>query len=426
MLFSIARAAGRCVFAYVTEHVPCVVHTTISVAHMAGAGPSIGAAGGSSGMGGGNAEDDEGDLEDPPEIQEFSKELGELGDDLGAMPMEMRCVCHACNICTPHNYTTTYQPIHHHSSGTNATMSPVSTIAAGVLSSVAAAWHAVGDATDKVLYGTHLGRGLLLPRLYPTPVLLGSTYSSQVHAIAEHNAAICRADTQVIATQDVALQHSSSPSATTQPPTQTSPTQILHLLERIGTLPTPCFNPYKNAMPISPKETYTLHRVPITYEVLPSEEDSKLTGVADERMADSQRKWRLRINVEAMMQHTKYPHLHELVGRSKSMSSVSQAEGQLSTVGSAVVADDLGADNAPQGVMLVGDLGMYMRPSTRRSDNTELPSSVPAAGPLMPVLGGHRAWWRAPPVLMAPTVPLGMGPLPVVVGRNKTSSDVYS
>lgn len=341
------------------------------------------------------------------------------------------------SISTPPTSTHTHTQ-HTHSSTSTSSLNPISTVAAGVLSSAAAAWHTLGEAGDKVLYGTPLGRSLMLPRLYPTPVVHRSTYGTEVQAIAVHNGALCTAAAaaaeeygqeedhckQKTSTDNANKQSTSSDNAHTStdasnnrtrppsnPTTRQSPQHVLHVLERIGELPAPCFNPYKNAMPITPRDMHTLYRIPIAYQVLPTG-DAMLTGVADERIGEAPRTdWRLRVDIAAMLKHCNYPHERLLVDRGPSM--------RLMPTGHVVVRAWAGPEgpeegDAPRGALLVGDLGMYVGGHGAGED-----ASAQAAGPLVPVLG-RGAWWRAPPMLMAPPVPLGMGALPVLGGRDNS------
>ena len=270
----------------------------------------------------------------------------------------------------------------------------MSAVAAGALSTVAAAWHGAVDAVDHVLHATPISRALLLPRLYPPATVQRATYAAQVAAVAAHNAQICADDASAAR-------------------------GALQLLGDLGPMPAPRFNPYKGVLPA--EEEATCCRVPMAQASLPAPEGppSLLVLVHPRLGLVPAMDWRLRVDMDALLEGSGYPHAALLSPRT--------APGALARLQARLVEDDLVIEGkegprvlecppAPRGVLLVGDLGLHCRRARhhpRRGDGLPFPpeGGLEASRALVPVMGG--AWWRPAPVLAAPPVPLGLGSLPV-------------
>lgn len=283
------------------------------------------------------------------------------------------CMVEACQHIAriaPHCSATTRA---HHSQPATAS-NPVSAVAAGALSTAAALWHGAVGAIDHVLYTVPMTRAWLLPRLYPPATVQRGSYAAAVAAVAAHNARVCRDGDQA---------------------------EALQRLAALGTLPAPRFNPFKGMMPA--EEEATCCRVPITHDALPAPEQVPpllLVLVHPLLGQVSAMDWRLRVDMDALLEGSGYRHAALLSPRGGLL-------GRLQTQPVEDVEEKgTEAGEPPRGVLLVGDLGLHCRAPREKQGGTELEGSRA----LVTVLGGR--WWRRAPVLAAPPIPLGLGCLP--------------
>lgn len=275
-------------------------------------------------------------------------------------------------------------------------------MAAGALSTAAAVWHGAVEAIDHVLYAAPLTRTILLPRDYPPATVQRCTYAAQVAAIAAHNARVCCGDDE-------------------NDEQQRGARTTLQLLSTLESMPAPTYNPYKGTIPA--EDEATCCRVPIVHPGLPAPEGpSSLTVLVHPRLGQvPAMDWRLRLNVDELLEGSGYRHAHLLTSKTAPAGALARLQARLvedsdADEGSDAVRQVVQGPRPPRGVLLVGDLGLHYRAARRRRHSQVLfPEEdrlMDASRALVTVLGGR--WWRRAPVLAAPPVPLGVGLLPVV------------